>query len=278
MDTINSREDLEQTFRRHIKEKKISKILQRFMDFVSDQNRIPQSNVKQIIQALFNISDDIPEEKVGIFGFSVDNLIGTIIYQLLKREVDKNKIFKVLSETIPPSEGLFGPIQQVSLESPRKGKDENAQEFIVSKNEIEKLQRLCLKKISETCIDDLLNHKNLLYILYRWKEWDKEASWKEFVNKITRDDEKLLGFLAKFVLETKSHPLDDHGLKITISFNHKDLSNFLNSKQLEQLETRLREIVKQNPELYKANKEVIDLFFQQDNRKRITVTNQQPTQ
>lgn len=260
----NSAEDFEKIIREYIEKKKIRKVLQRIQDFTGDQARISQDNAKNVVKALFNISDDLPEEKVGMWDFGIDMDLMRIIYQLLKRETDKNKNFEILKEAIPPSKGLFGPVQKVSLESSRKEKNKDSDDFIVPEDKIEELQKLCLEKIKGEATDNLLKHKNLLYILYRWKEWDKEEKWKEFIKEVTDDDAKLLLFMAKFVSETKSQTIGDYGVKITKKFNYKSVNDFID---LEEMKKKLEEIRKQDNEPYKNNKESIDLFLDNFDKK-----------
>ncbi len=258
LNKTDSAENLEQILREYIEKKKIRKVLQRIQDFTSDQNRISQDNAKNVVKALFNISDDLPEEKVGMWDFGVDMDLMRIVYQLLKRETDKNKNFEVLKEAIPSSKGLFGPVQKVSLEFSRKEKGKDSDEFIVPEDKIGELQKLCLEKINGTNNDVLLKHKNLLYILYRWKEWDKEDKWKEFIKEVENDNQKLLSFVTKFISESRSQTIGDYGVRVVKKFNYKSLADFLD---LEQIKTKLEEIKKQNSEEYKNNKETIDLFL-----------------
>src|SRR3990167_4888183 len=260
----NSAEDFEKVIREYIEKKKIRKVLQRIQDFTGDQNRISQDNAKNVVKALFNISDDLPEEKVGMWDFGADMDLMRIIYQLLKRETDKSKNFEMLKEAIPMSKGLFGPVQKVSLEASRKEKDKDSDEFVVPEDKIEELQKLCLEKIKSKSTDDLLKHKNLLYILYRWKEWDKEERWKEFIKEVSGDDIKLLLFTAKFISETKSQTIGDYGVKITKKFNYKSVNDFIDLKEIK---TKLEEVKKQDNELYKSNKESIDLFLDNFDKK-----------
>lgn len=264
LDKTNSAENFEKILREYNEKKKIRKVLQRIQDFTSDQNRISQDNAKNVTKALFNISDDLPEEKVGMWDFGIDMDLMRIIYQLLKRETNKDKNFEMLKETIPPSKGLFGPVQKVSLESSRKEKGKNSDEFIVPEDKIEELQKLCLEKINGTNTDDLLKHKNLLYILYRWKEWDKENKWEKFIKEIENDNQKLLLFVAKFISESKSQTIGDYGVRVVKKFNYKSLSDFLD---LEQIKTKLEEIKKQNSAEYSNNKESINLFLDNFDKK-----------
>ena len=97
------------------------------------------------------------------------------------------------------------------------------------------------QKIEGVDTNDLLKHKNLLYILYRWKEWDKEKNWEKFVTEITEDNRKLLLFMAKFISESRSQTIGDYGVKVTKKFNYTSLGDFFN---LDQAKTRLEEIKK----------------------------------
>ena len=264
LNKTDSTENFEQILREYIGKKKIRKVLQRIQDFTSDQNRISQDSSKNVVKALFNISDDLPEEKLGMWDLGVDMDLMRIIYQLLKRETDNNKNFEVLKESIPRSTGLFGPIQIISIESSRKEKEKDLNEFIVPEEKIEELQNLCLEKINGTNIEDLLKHKNLGYILYRWKEWDKEDKWKGFIQVVEKDNQKLLSFVTKFVSESRSQAIGDYGVQVVKKFNYKNLSDFLD---LEQIKRKLEEIKKQNSEEYNSNKKIVDLFLDNFDKK-----------
>lgn len=252
----NSEEDFEKILREYINRDKIRKVLQRIQDFTSNSERIPQDNVKFIVQALFNISDDLPEEKVGIWDYGIDMDLMRIAYQLLKRETDKAKNVELLKEAIPLSKGLFGPVQKVSLESSRKKRGRDTDEFLVPEDKLEELQKLCLEKIKST--NNLLEHKNLLYILYRWKEWDKEEKWKDFIKQTISDDIKLLLFMGIFVSKISSQTFGDYGFKIIKKFNYKSLSDFVD---LSEIKMKLENIKNHKIELYQNNREAIDLFL-----------------
>lgn len=258
LDKTKSVEEFENIIKEYIDKGKIRKVLQRIQDFTDDQDRISQDNAKNVVKVMFDISDDLPEERIGMWDFGADMDLMRIIYQLLKRETDKQKNFEIFKETIPPSKGLFGPLQKISLESQRKEKEKSSEEILVPENKIEELQKLCLEKIRTTRTDDLLNHKNLLYILYRWKEWDKENKWEDFVNEIRGDDNKLVLFVSKFVSEHTSQTLGDYGVKKTKILNYKSLADFFD---LDQLRLKFQEMKNKDSEFYKTNNEIIDQFL-----------------
>lgn len=88
--------------------------------------------------------------------------------------------------------------------------------------------------------------------------------WKKFIKEVIDDDAKLLLFTAKFISETKSQTIGDYGVKITKKFNYKSINDFID---LEEMKKRLEEIRKQNNELYINNKESIDLFLDNFDKK-----------
>ncbi|MCP4745646.1 MAG: hypothetical protein GY874_05815 [Desulfobacteraceae bacterium] len=255
----NSEKEFEKILREHINSGKIRKTLQRIQDFTDDQNHIPQGNVKNVVRVLFNISDDLPAERSGMMDFGADMDSMRIIYQLLKRETEKEKNFEILKGAIPSSKGLFGPLQKISLESSIR--EEDSGKYIVPEDKIEELQKLCLEKIKGKNTNDLLNHKNLLYILYSWKEWDENETWKKFLEEIIDNDRKLALLLEHFISKTTHQTVGDHGATITEKFNYNDLGNFFELDELEKIQKKMDKIKKQNTEVYKNKKHVINLFL-----------------
>jgi hypothetical protein len=248
--------DFEKLLIEYIEKKKIKKVLERIQDYTDDSDKIPQDNVQNIVQALFNISDNLPKEETGFFGIDSDMEIMRIIFQLFKREKDLNKNYEFLKNTIPLSKGIFGPIQKISLETPRDDKEKN-REPLLPEDKLPELQKLCIKKIEEIEKEKLLKHKNFLYILYRWKEWGEEKDWKQFISDI-QDDEKLFWlFLKNFISESKSQTMGDYGYKINKKFNHDSLKTFVD---IDEIKNKLEEL-KKDSKIYNEHKEVIDLFF-----------------
>ncbi len=259
LNKMQSLGEFENILREYIDNNKIRKVLQKIQDYTDDQILIPQSNAKNIVGALFNISDDLPQKRTGMWDFGADMDLMRIIYQILKREKDKNKNFEILKECIPASKGLLGPVKKISLESSRKEKGKNSEEFIVPEDKIAELQKLCSGKIYNQQ-GSLVKNEKLLYILFNWRDWDKENKWKAFVDNILEDDTKLLVFLNKFISESFSQGMSDYGTRRIKRFDYKSLKEFVTD--LDNIKTRLEKTKKdENKELYNANKEVVDMFL-----------------
>ena len=250
--------EFERILREYMDKKKIRKVLQKMQDYTDDQSFIPPSDANNVIQALFNISDDLPDEQIGMLDVGSDMEIMRIIYQILKREGDINNNFEILKKTIPLSKGLYGPVQEIYLESPKKDEDKDSKVFVVPEDKIEELQKLCLEKIN-SWQDRLLEQDEFIYVMYRWKEWDQEQKWKGFIENILDDDNKLLAFVDKFVTEIRSQTIGDYGVRKIKKFNYKSLGDFI---ELDDIKTRLENIINKNNDLYKENKQLIDFYLE----------------
>lgn len=259
LSSMEKTEDFEKLLIEYIDKKKIKKVLERLQDYTDDSEKIPKDNLQNIVQALFNISDNLPKEETGFFGIDSDMEIMRIIFQLLKRENDKEKNYEILKNTIPLSKGVFGPIQKISLETPRDDKEKN-REPLLDEDKLPELQKLCIEKINSLEKETLLKHKSFLYILYRWKEWGEEKDWKQFILDIQNDEKTFWLFLKNFISESKSQTMGDYGYRINKKFNHESLKTFLDPDEIK----KKIEEAKNNPEIYNENKEAIDLFFSEN--------------
>ncbi|MCC6643295.1 hypothetical protein IT411_00960, partial [Candidatus Peregrinibacteria bacterium] len=257
LESIKTENKFEELLRTYIGNKKIRKVLQRLQDYTDDDGKLPFSSAETIVLALFNISDDLPPEVTGMFDMGSDMEIMRIIYQLFKRQKDKVKNFEVLKKVIPLSKGLFGPVEEISLESPREGKERSEENLSLPKENIPELQKLSLAKIEEFK-DRLLDHEKFLYILYRWKEWDAEEKYKTYIEEILKDENQLFKFLQHFISKSKSTTMGDYGSRTRKTFNYKSLRDFV---ELDFLKDSILSIKASNDELYKLYQESVDLFL-----------------
>ena len=254
----DSEEEFKNILRDFIGKGKIRKVLQRIQDFTGDQSRIPEDHVKNIVIALFNISDELPKEKITMWDYGADMDLMRIIHQLMKRSGDESKNFEILKEIIPSSGGLFGPVQRVSLESAKLEEGNDADASLISEENVGELQSLCLEKINNTDIDVLLRHNDLLYILYRWKEWDQAKSWQNFIDDVVSSDRKLLLLLPTFVARTAHQSFGDYGSRTTEKFNFEAFKDFAD---VDKVKAKLENIKNLNEDLYSNNEAIIDLFL-----------------
>lgn len=257
LEKVNNQEEFEIIIRSFISNGKIRKVLYRLQDYTSNTVTIPLDANLNIIQTLFNISDDLPINRAGMFDLGVEWEISRILYQLLNRTNDLKVNFEILLTAIENSKGLIGPISTILFEAENEEKDHFR---LVDKDMLPELKALCLKKINESIKENsLINNNNFLGILYRWKEWSSESDWKEYIKKITITDEVLITFLKHFATEQISHTFGDYVSKKEMKFDYKGVNSFISIKEIK---NRLDNIKLNNVELFNNNHDLIFLFLE----------------
>jgi predicted KAP-like P-loop ATPase len=258
LNPVTDQANFEKILREFLGKGKIRKVLERLEDYTSDKSKIPDEAILSVIQTLFNLSDDLPTDRSGMFDFGADLQSARIIYQLLKRVDDKIKNYEVFKEAIEKSKGLYGPVYNVSLES-QKGEEEKEDSMLIPKDKLSELHEACLKKINEHKRAGTLNtNRNFLSLLYRWKGWSKSDDWKDYIKEITSTNEGLLKFLSPFVAESYSHTFGDYVGKKTKKFNYKSLEDFTSPGEIK---VRMEKIRNSGGSMYADNKDLIDMFL-----------------
>jgi predicted KAP-like P-loop ATPase len=214
-------------------EKRLRKFLERFEDFVKD---IDVTNMVNVITSLYNIEDTIPEdEKIDPLDIGTDMQIMRIVYQMLKEVKNEVQIGEMLITAIKNTNGLYIPIQQISLElqsHEEKGNKEDS--LLINKEDLERLKALCVEKVKERRHKNTLeDNRHLVYILYRWKEWGDHKELEEFVKEITANEKGLVKFLSKFLFKQTSHTSGDYVYIEEWKLSLKNFSEFINPKEAE---------------------------------------------
>jgi predicted KAP-like P-loop ATPase len=252
----NKIDEFEEQLNIYIRNNKIKKILQKILEFTGDKEIIPQTNIKNILQALYNISDDLPDDRENKSEIGINILLSQVDHQLLKRG-NKDENFKLLKEIIKSSKGIFGPVQIISNELSIIKENKDLSLSNIHEDNIEELKIICLEKIIENK-DNLLNSNFFLFKLYRWREWDKEGSLYQYLDSILKNDDDMCKFLSKFIMVGNIQYLDSYGEKRVLVFKYQNLKDFVG---LDIIEKRVKLIKSQNSHLYESYKKAIDFFL-----------------
>lgn len=255
---VSNQAEFEKIIRELLAKGKIRKVLDRIQNYTKDTAKLPDEAISNVVETLFNISDDLPSDRNGMFDLGSDLEGARIIYQLLSRNEDKTLSFTILKEAAEKSKGLYGPVYNISLEA-HKLEKEKSDSMLVPPEKLDELKKIGLAKILERKESGTLNkNDNFVSILYRWKEWSETEDWKEYIKGITTSDEGLISFIKPFISESISHTFGDYVGKKTKRFSYTSLNNFLPS---EEVKTRLEAIKTSNNDIYQKNKDVIDMFL-----------------
>ena len=258
LNSIGDQAVMEKKLREFLEKGKIRKILERFEDYTSDEKLIPNTAILPIVHTMFNISDNLPKDRQGMFDFGADLQSARIIFQLLNRNVDKEENYFILKEASENSAGLYGPVDIITLEL-QKNEREKGDSMLVSEDKLPELKQACLTKIIKyKDAGKLKTLPNLIGILYRWKEWSDKDDWKLYIQEITTDDTDLIGFLGPFMSESYSQTFGDYVGRKKKRFDYKSLEGLISPADVK---VRLEKIQSSGEHMYSDNKEIIDMFL-----------------
>lgn len=240
---IRNKEQFENLLIQSINNKKIDKVLWRLQDYTNDENHMSIEYAENVVQAIFDISDLLPNKKEK-WQFETFLNAERIILQILKRQRDVIKNYEIFRNTIPLSKGLAGPVDIISFES--EVTEENR---LIPVEKLSELQLLCVSKIKEFSNNGkLIDNDDFVSILYRWKEWDGSKGWDAYIKKLTNTDDGLITFVEKFRHENSRQTV----------FSYDDLKQF---SEPQRVKSRLQKIKQTNDIQYENKKEIIDIFL-----------------
>ena len=189
---------------------------------------VPSESISPIIEALFKHGDGLlrPEdEATGIFGHGNDINIARIVFQLVRR-LDETERVEVIKNAVSNSTAVSTITREVSLLKP-SDRPEGQLEEMVSADHLSELKEQAVGKIRASAQSgSLLQAPQLSMILYRWLEWD-DSGLNEWVKRTIATDEGLLELLEGFLHRGYSQGLSDAIGQVTYRLNPKNMEPFL---------------------------------------------------
>jgi predicted KAP-like P-loop ATPase len=196
-----NREDFEQALARLNQDQRISP----FLDLL-DNNKIfatiPLENIQPIVSSLLENADLFPPGICGPLSLDTHMRIHRIIRGLLKKLPHTESRFSVLQNAIAKaSKSIY--ISVYELQEQSREHTEEADTFLpmefrdLTTTQLDSLCKLTATRIEVWANNDsLVDHPQLLALLYAWCEWGNEEKCREFVVKMTNTDRGLIAFLV----------------------------------------------------------------------------------
>lgn len=242
----------ESTLKSYMGGTKFDKILLKLHRQVSYQTREIQANQENLIQALFNISDELNHEAANTNLNRLEKVVD-IVCSLLNLSFTSSILVELLKKVTKKSLGLLGPIKTIERLS-SFDKVNSIYEFDISEKETDELRELGSSKIYDYGWDRLVNHRDLPKVLTSWKVWDYKDGLEEFLNYVTDDKEKFIQFLSKFFITPGKVVSGGMNTRMFQEFDYESLNLILAPKQVK---VKLEKLTRDKP-FYEANKQIID--------------------
>jgi len=216
--------------------------IEKFLDALDGAalSRIPPENIGHVINALLDNGDLFPEGESSPLRFNTAMRVHRIIHQLLKRFEKAEDRFSILRHAIlKASKSLNMIVQEVRALGRELVSDDDvalAQQYhTVSVEQLQVLQTLAVERIQFWArIDRLVEHPQLLPILYAWRDWGTPEDCQRYLQKITLQDIGLLAVLRAVFKEAIDHASQHHARDDSATRSLAVLADFVQPKWLEQ--------------------------------------------
>lgn len=204
------------------------------------KEKLSLSHAVPFVTALFDIGDELPEERGGRYSISPEMHASRIIYWYLKQEKDASRRGQILKEAMKATTGLYLPIKTASLESNKEGREKDPDAYNVTDADLEALHQICVEKIEQAASSGILaSHPKMLNILYRWREWASLEKSHQWVAELIGSNEGALAFLTACLQRSTSHGMGDYVSQEHRQINLKSVEDFVSVETIEKKVTHL---------------------------------------
>jgi predicted KAP-like P-loop ATPase len=143
---------------------------------------IPPQNLNAFISAIFDIGDELIDDKDASFFLTASDYASRIARRALMEEKDIDKRGIILADTISKTSGLLLPVGVISLIN------NDYLEKEVDDNTLMELKKICVNKIRNSP-DKILSNSHPRRIIYIWTEWASQREVSDwFAAQITNHD------------------------------------------------------------------------------------------
>lgn len=180
------------------KDKRLRPMLVKILDRV---NKLDEAKMKVVISILWDLEKEIADERSAMFDFDdTVTQVSRITYHSIKH-LEKEKRLGVLEDLVKNSKTAYPAVRFVSMLIDQQTKPSSTGEPpLVSTEDAEKLKVLCLAVVNKLATENKLHQEEeMVFFLYRWKEWEGEEKVKEYIENLIATREGLMTFLKGFV-------------------------------------------------------------------------------
>ena len=230
---------------------RISVFFERMKDYIQE---IPENRVYNILQALFDIGDEILNVW-HIRWWLIDEIILPLLRRLnsqkerftvLKKLFSDGHSISIIIRTIVPLGREYGRYRANSpdIKPPEK--------CVISEEDLEKLEKITLERIKKASQDgSLLKTPSLAVVLQYWRDLEGNEIVKSWCSKVIESDEGLVDFLVGF-FDKDYYGQDEKAFKLS------ELKLFVNPSEIID---RCKNLLASPPEWLKNLRKVaIDAF------------------
>lgn len=225
---------------------------------------VPLDAVGSFVTAIFDVGDDLPEERGGMFSVSPQMRAIRVAYQVLRRLDGPEGRADTLRRAIEETRGLSVPVQMVAIERQGAEREDESDRRLVTDDQLEELESTAASRIQEVAENgNLRNVQNLASVMYRWQEWADDDAPRRYCENLSQTPEGALILAKAFLHRSLSHGFGDYVSRERWYINIGEVEEFVSWERIdEQLEALDTESL--NPEEQRA----VEAFQEAADRRR----------
>jgi len=248
--TLNNEEDFSKALLSFDKQKRMGKVLEKMLDHLK---KMSENKISILINSAWSLEGKISSSRGGLFDLNdTETQLSRLVYHALKA-FPKGKRGALLEKSLKKSKNLYFPVKFIAILEDEVRKNQQTREPLLPINDIDNLRKTCVKKIENSVKKgDLDNEENLIFILFRLKEWVSAERVEKYLDNMVSTREGLLNFLSKSVSKVYSTSGDYNNL------DKNALSQLYPIEKLEKLVSNIldTDLVKMSP----VEQEAVNLF------------------
>lgn len=195
---------------------------------------IDPSHIADVLIAVFNIGDDLPERAPGFFGVPPHWVIMRFVTKLLLREGDAAKREQLLTRAIEEADSLGMPVIRVAWDSDPEDRKKHPDSLVIRKESLPAFHALCVEKIRKAAAEGQLHgQRDLAHLLYRWRDWTNPEEVRTWVGNQIASQVGAISFLRAFLRSGTAQGAGDKVARIHYYIKLSETENFADSEQLE---------------------------------------------
>lgn len=198
---------------------------------------IPHQNIANVIVALIDSGDLFPPGESTSLRFDTAMRIHRILHQLLRRLDHQDERFAIFMKAIKESvNSIYTAVHELTEQEQQHNEQEDtfipAEQRDFSHLQLLELQKLTVEKIISWANNGrLIEHPQLIAILYAWKAWGSDEQCRDYIASAIKTDRGLIAFLcdalkepiAEAIKKEEKNPEWNSYLKYVVDFVPLDI-------------------------------------------------------
>lgn len=226
----DDRRALRLMFEAFVAARKIDQILDRLEAY---KTTISPDRAVAFITALFDISDQVSDDMVGMFSMAPGMHLTRIVLWCLKSDDDKSHRDDTALEAIAATEGLYGPVRFVQLDEPDEKKADQ-REPVLSEVARAKAKDILLPRLKAAAASGrLLSTPHGIRLLYAWYHWEGVAEPQKLLTELAQTPAGAIQVLSLFLQKSTRQGAGDRIPRIGWFIQLENLEMFVSPDEVQ---------------------------------------------